>query len=75
MRSVYHTDSKPTFSQAEIKQIMKQTAEPIATQEATERIVRILDSKYEKVSQPMLKISMSINRRNYFHSSKISKIY
>jgi hypothetical protein len=31
-----------------IKQIMTQTAEPIATQEATERIVRILDSKYEK---------------------------
>ena len=48
MRSVYHTDSKPTFSRAEIKQIMTQTAEPIATQEATERIVRILNSKYEK---------------------------
>ena len=48
MRSVYHTDSKPTFSRAEIKQIMTQTAEPIATREATERIVRILDSKYEK---------------------------
>jgi hypothetical protein len=31
-----------------IKQIMTQTAEPIATQEATERIVRMLDSKYEK---------------------------
>ena len=27
---------------------MTQTAEPIATQEATERIVKILDSKYEK---------------------------
>jgi hypothetical protein len=48
MRSVYHTDSKPTFSLAEIKQIMTQTAEPITTQEATERIVRILNSKYEK---------------------------
>jgi hypothetical protein len=48
MRSLYHTDSKPTFSRAEIKQIMTQTAEPIATKEATERIVRILDSKYEK---------------------------
>ena len=48
MRSAYHTDSKPTFSRAEIKQIMTQTVEPIATQEATERIVKILDSKYEK---------------------------
>jgi protein tyrosine/serine phosphatase len=48
MRSVYHTDSKPTFSRAKIKQIMTQTAEPIATREATEWIVRILDSKYEK---------------------------
>ena len=48
MRSAYHTDSKPTFSRAEIRQIMTQTAEPIATQEATERIVKILDSKYEK---------------------------
>jgi len=27
---------------------MTQTAEPIATQEATERIVRILNSKYKK---------------------------
>ena len=27
---------------------MTQTAEPIASKEATERIVRILDSKYEK---------------------------
>ena len=45
MRSAYHTDLKPTFSRAEIKQIMTQTVEPIATQEATERI---LDSKYEK---------------------------
>ena len=49
MRSAYHTDSKPTFSRPEITQIMtKRTAEPIATQEATERIVKILDSKYEK---------------------------
>ena len=48
MRSVYHTDSKPTFSRAKIKQIMTQTAEPIATREATEWIVKILDSKYEK---------------------------
>ena len=49
MRSAHHMDSKPTFSRAEIRQIMTQTAEPIATQEATERIVKILDStKYEK---------------------------
>jgi len=49
MRSVYHTDSKPTFSRAEIiKQIMTQTAEQITTQEATERIVRILNRKYKK---------------------------
>ena len=41
-------DSKPTFSRTEIRQIMMQTAEPIAKQEATERIVKILDSKYEK---------------------------
>ena len=43
MRSAYHMDSKPTFSRAEIRRIMMQTAEPIA-----ERIVKILDSKYEK---------------------------
>ena len=48
MRSAYHTDSKPTFSRAEIRRIMMQTVEPIATQEATERIVKILDCKYEK---------------------------
>jgi hypothetical protein len=31
MRSVYHTDSKPTFSRAEIKQIMTQLLTPIST--------------------------------------------
>ena len=47
MRSAYTDTDKPRFSRAEIHEIIKQTAEPLATQEATERAIKILDSNYE----------------------------
>ena len=37
----------PQFSRAEIHEIIKQTAEPLATQEATKQAVKILDSNYK----------------------------
>ena len=47
MRSAYTDTDKPRFSRTEIHEIIKQTAEPLATQEATERAIKILDSNYE----------------------------
>ena len=47
LRSAYTDTDKPQFSRAEIHEIIKQTAEPLAMQEATERAVKILDSNYK----------------------------
>ena len=47
MRSAYTDTDKPRFSCAEIHEIIKWTAEPLVTQEATERAIKILDSNYE----------------------------
>ena len=47
MYSAYTDTDKPQFSRAEIHEILKQTAEPLVTQEATEQAVKILDSNYK----------------------------
>ena len=48
MCSAYTDTDKPHFSYAEIHEIIKQTAEQLATQEAsTERAIKILDSNYK----------------------------
>jgi len=38
------------ISKLEMKAIIQESSEPIATQEATDRIIKILDSKYEKAN-------------------------
>ena len=47
----------PTLNRAKIKQVVQQTSDPKVTREATGKIVKCLDSKYEKanlkeISQP-----------------------
>ena len=39
---------KHTLSRSEIKQVVQRTADPKVTREASERIVKIIDSKYDK---------------------------
>ena len=41
---------KWNISKMEMKAIIQESSEPIVTQEATERILKILDSKYEKAN-------------------------
>ena len=50
MRTSQEETGNPQFRKHELKEIIKQTAEPIATQQATEGAVKILDSTYEKAN-------------------------
>jgi hypothetical protein len=50
MRTSQEETGNPQFRKHELKEIIKQTAEPLATQQATERAVKILDSTYEKAN-------------------------
>ena len=50
MRSACDTETdKPHFSHAEIHEIIKEPAETLVTQEATEQAIKILDSNYKAV--------------------------
>ena len=53
------------ISKMEMKAIIQESSEPIVTQEATERILKILDSKYE-----IYKFEIGCQWRQTFHANR-----
>ncbi len=64
MWTIADRDSKsnPTFNRDELRQFIQQTAEPKVTQEATKRMVKILDSDYKKAN--LKEIAFSAHQLN-----------